>query len=72
MDEEKLKLYYIVEHQAKMIKMQAKTIDALTLGIWTMFCIFILFALVNIALSFYEKITRTFTQLWSKVWSRKN
>lgn len=74
MDEEKLKLYYIVEHQAKMIKAQVKTIDTLTWGIWGMFAVFIVFALVNLSLSFYERITRTFTNFWNKVkvWSRKN
>lgn len=71
MDEEKLKLYYVIEHQAKMIKMQAKTIDALTWGMWSMFVIFILFALVNITLSFYERITRTITTFWNKVWKQK-
>lgn len=72
MDEEKLKLYYIVEHQAKMIKMQTKTIDALTWGIWTMFVIFIVFALVNMTLSFYERITTVCTNFLNKIWSRKN
>lgn len=72
MDEEKLKLYYIVEHQAKMIKMQTKTIDTLTWGIWSMFIIFIVFALVNLTLSFYERIIIVCTNFWSKVWNRKN
>lgn len=72
MDEEKLKLYYVIEHQAKMIKMQTKTIDTLTWGIWSMFFIFIVFALVNLTLSFYERITRTATNFFNKIWSRKN
>lgn len=72
MDEEKLKLYYIVEHQAKMIKMQTKTIDTLTCSIWNMFIIFIIFALLNLTLSFYERITTVCTNFWSKLWSRKN
>ena len=64
MDEEKLKLYYIVEHQAKMIKMQAKDIQALNYGMWSIFCIFIIYAAVNFALSFSTKITDAFIRLW--------
>jgi hypothetical protein len=56
MDEEKLKLYYIVEHQAKIIKMQAKDIQTLNYGMWSIFYIFIIYAAVNFALSFSTKI----------------
>ena len=64
MDEEKLKLYYIVEHQAKIIKMQAKDIQTLNYGMWSIFCIFIVYAIANFALSFSTKITDAFIRLW--------
>ena len=64
MDEEKLKLYYIVEHQAKIIKMQAKDIQTLNYGMWSIFCIFIVYAIANFALSFSTKITDAFNRLW--------
>lgn len=64
MDEEKLKLYYIVEHQAKIIKMQAKDIQTLNYGMWSIFCIFIVYAIANFALSFSTKITDAFNQIW--------
>lgn len=67
MDEEKAKLYYIIEQQAKLIKMQAKDIDALTCGIWAMFFIFVAFAIVNMLLSFYLQISNFFTALWIKI-----
>lgn len=71
MDEEKLKLYYVIEHQAKMIKAQVKTIDTLTWGIWGMFAVFIVFALVNLSLSFYERITSACTKFWRELWSQE-
>lgn len=67
MDEEKAKLYYIVEQQAKLIKMQAKDIDTLTCGVWSMFFIFVAFAIVNMLLSFYLQISNFFTALWIKI-----
>lgn len=67
MDEEKIKLYYIVEQQAKLIKMQAEDIDTLTCDVWSMFFIFIAFAIVNVLLSFYLQISNFFTALWIKI-----
>jgi len=64
MDEEKIKLYYIIEHQAKMIKMQAKDIQTLNCGMWSIFCIFICYAAVNLELSFSTKIKDAFIRLW--------
>jgi hypothetical protein len=64
MDDEKIKLYYIIEHQAKVIKMQAKDIKTLNCGMWSIFCIFIIYAAVNLALSFSTKITDAFIRLW--------
>jgi hypothetical protein len=49
MDDEKIKLYYIIEHQAKVIKMQAKDIKTLNCGMWAILCIFIIYAAVNLA-----------------------
>jgi len=64
MDDEKIKLYYIIEHQAKMIKIQAKDIQAFSCGMWSMLCIFIIYAGINIALSFSTKITDAFNRIW--------
>ena len=67
MDEEKIKLYYVIEQQAKLIKAQAKDIDTLNCGVWSMFFIFVAFAIINMLLSFYLQISNFFTALWIKI-----
>jgi hypothetical protein len=71
MDEEKLKLYYIIEHQAKIIKEQEQDIGTLNFGMWLMFGIFIIFAMLNMLLSFYMQIADFLLKIKNFVWKRK-
>jgi uncharacterized membrane protein len=71
MDEEKLKLYYIIEHQARIMKAQEQDIATLNFGMWLMFGIFIIFAMLNMLLSFYVQIGDFLLKIKNFVWKRK-